>query len=206
MKRIRTAAKRSMGFVLSAALLLGALSGCGKGSKDENNFIDQATKNSKDYVFKMEKVDDIEGTDFSNISVVGDKIYATTYAMDGGINVCSFNADGSDAVVVKITEGDNESHGYMTYDEAGNLYSLLTVYDYGTSGSTDVVPDNSGDASSDEGDTGSDDTSEDAGSAVETVDADSAEDTAGADDDTQVIELSEDDLDLDFGEGMGEYG
>jgi hypothetical protein len=220
MKKISTVAKRSIGFALSAALILGTLSGCGKG-KSEDSFVNQATKNSKEYVFRTDKIDFLDGTDYSNISMVGDKVYATTYAVDGGINLFTFTTDGSEVNTVKVPEADNESHGYITFDDAGNMYSILTVYDWGEGGEIEIQP-NAGTASDEDSDgsfgaedtDASDDTDADATTSDETTsdDADtenaseSTDSADSSDSDTEVIELSEDDLSIDLGEGMGDYG
>ncbi len=211
MKKFRTVAKRSIGFALSTALILGTLSGCGK-EKNEDNLINQATKNSKEYVFKSDKIDFLEGSDYSNISIVGDKVYATTYAVDGGINLSAFTTDGSDVNSIKIPEADNESHGYITFDEAGNMYSILTVYDWGDGGQIEVDTDE-GDVSDEITDDSSeveDSTSSDEKDAETTTsnDADTEETSANTDEsdsNVEIIEVSEDDLGIDLGEGMGNY-
>ncbi len=239
MKKMKTAVKRSIGVALSTALIMGTLSGCGK-NKNEDNLINQATQNSKEYVFRTDKIDFLDGTDYSNISIVGDKVYATTYAVEGGINVYSFSPDGSDVSSIKIAESDNESHGYLSFDDDGNLYSILTVYDWGEEGDVQILPDDGegieitpGDVEAAGEATGSSDdstgsTGDTTGSSeestgvaddslviveestddedVEIEDSGDGEDASiETTDDEDTVEISEDDLSIDLGEGMGDY-
>ena len=121
---------RGISLIASTALLLGTLSGCSLGDKGGSSLVDEAAKGSKDYVFKSEKLDITDASDYSNISIVGDRIYAATYSDGENITICSFNSDGSDIKTVKIPEADSESHGDMTYDKDGNMYCILYKYYY----------------------------------------------------------------------------
>ncbi|MBO5622858.1 MAG: hypothetical protein J5959_14650, partial [Butyrivibrio sp.] len=121
---------RGLSLIASTALLLGTLSGCSLGSSGGSNLVDEAAKGSKDFVFKSEKLDIVDDSDYSNISIVGERIYAATYSDGENITICSFNSDGSDLKTMKIPETDSESHGDMTYDKDGNMYCILYKYYY----------------------------------------------------------------------------
>ncbi len=217
MKNIKTVAKRSMGFVLSAVLLAGALTGCGGSAKKEDNLIDQATKGSKDYVFKTDKIDFLEGSDFNNISLVGDKIYASAYAPDGGINISSFNSDGSDLSTIKLPEGDSESHGYMTFDEQGNIYSILNIYSwdssegeeielFGEEGGDAITFDEGAEAAEEEGaieDDGAQSSESDNGGASEAGEADEADDSEGSNAGIEIIPEEDGEEAIDISEVLG---
>ena len=215
MKLKRTVLKRSLTIGLAATMLAGAISGCGASKKDDDNLINQATRNSKEYVFKMEQVDFLEGTDFSNISIVGDKIYTSTYAVDGGIGVSSFKSDGSDLTTVKVPEADNEGHGYITFDNDGNMYSILNVYSWNAdAGTIEIQPDpDSAEADSDEEadtDTNSDSES-DSNAASNEASETTAENTDSSADsqDAEAVEevvISDDSEDVEVdGEGMSDF-
>ena len=122
--------KRGISLIVSTALLLGTLSGCSLGKQNDSNLVNDAVSGSKDYVFRSEKLDIISDADYSNIQMVGDKIYASTYTDGENITISSFNPDGSDLKSVKIPESDKESHGELTYDDEGNLYCILYYYYY----------------------------------------------------------------------------
>ena len=122
--------KRGISLMSLTALLIGSLSGCSLGGGNGSSLVDEAAKGSKDYVFKSEKLDIVDASDYSNISIVGERIYATTYSDGENITICSFNSDGSDLKTVKIPEEDSESHGNMTYDMDGNLYCIHYKYYY----------------------------------------------------------------------------
>ena len=129
MKR-KSMLKRGISLVALMSLLLGTLSGCSMGNKGGSSLVDEASKSTKDYVFKSEKLDIVDASDYSNISIVGQRIYAATYSDGENITICSFNSDGSDLKTVKIPENDSDSHGNMTYDKEGNLYCVLYKYYY----------------------------------------------------------------------------
>ncbi len=122
--------KRGVTAALSIALLTGTLSGCsfGSGSTSGTSPLNEATNNSKDYVFKSEKLDFLPEADYSNLSMVGNRIYASTYSDGENVKIISFDPDGNNILTVKIPESENQSHGSMVHDKDGNLYCIL--YDY----------------------------------------------------------------------------
>ena len=130
MRRGERILKRGIAVVLQAALIAGVMTGCGKSKSDSDNLLDQASKSSKDYVFKAETVDFLPDGDYSNLQMVGDRIYASTYAENGFMNVYSFKQDGSDLQTVRFSEKTNESYGYMAYDNDGNMYCIHSIYDW----------------------------------------------------------------------------
>ncbi len=195
MKKVNGAFKKIIGIAMSAVLVSGSLWGCGNNSG--SSLIDQATSGSKEYVFRSQALDFLDGKDYSNLSIVGDKIYALSYAVDGYASVYSFNSDGSDLNTVKIPEAENESHGYVTYDGQGNMYSILNVYsfsDYEDDGEvhtydveeTDKDDDKDDDKEPDTSDSASTDTSAVADSA--STDTSSVADSASTD--TSAVEDS----------------
>ena len=129
MENVGKFVKRGLSLTLAAGLIAGSIAGCGKGSKEES-LIDQASKTSKEYVYRCEKLDFIESKDYNSILVNGSKIYASTYANDGYITISSFNSDGSDLSTIKIPEAENENHGYISLDKDGNIYSILSIYSF----------------------------------------------------------------------------
>ncbi len=128
MKAERKVFRRFIGGMLVTSLIAGNLVGCGKQSGTGDSLIDKAAGDSKKYVFKAEKLDFTDKADFSGITLVGDRVYATTYADANSIKVVSFNTDGSDIKEVKIPESDSENHGYTCFDNDGNMFSILEVY------------------------------------------------------------------------------
>lgn len=122
--------KSGAALVLSTALLTGALSGCsfGSGNTAGTSPMNEATQGSKDYVFRSEKLDFLPEADYSNLSMVGDRIYASTYSDGDYIKIISFDPDGNNISTVKIPESENQGHGNMVHDKEGNLYCVM--YDY----------------------------------------------------------------------------
>lgn len=129
MKKERMFAKRAISLVLTAGLLAGSIAGCGKAGKEES-LIDQASKTSKEYVYKSEILDFIDSKDYNTVLLCGDRVYVSTYANDGYMTVSSFNTDGGDVSTFKIPEADNENHGYICFDGTGNMYSILSIYSF----------------------------------------------------------------------------
>ncbi len=131
MKKGRIVGRRITTGLMVAVLAISGLSGCGKG-KDNGSIIDQATSGSKDCVFKTQKLDlgDLAAKDYNRLQLVGERVYATTYADGGKMSVISFNQDGSDVKSYKVAEADNESHSFINFDKDGNMYSVLEIYNY----------------------------------------------------------------------------
>lgn len=184
MKERRSKLKRAFGVFLVAMLGVLELSGCGK--KSGESLVDKASSGSKDYVFNKEILEIVENADYSNVAVVGGKIFCSTYANEGFLTVSSFNSDGSDMNVVKIPEAENEGHGYMCFDADGDIYTVLNIYDYSNYEDPDEQPQTyedgaagNGEESADRGsDTSKDTDSSDAGTASEnsiSADAESAD-------------------------------
>ena len=119
---------RVLGLGLCGLMAVTAFTGCGK--KGGESLVDKASSNTKDYVFRQEMIDLGGKYDCSSLSLAGDRVYATTYSDNGYITIFSFNPDGSDLKSVKIPEAENEGHGYMTFNEAGEMYCTLNIYDY----------------------------------------------------------------------------
>ena len=192
---------RGISIVASTALLLGTLSGCSLGDKGGSSLVDEASKGSKEYVFKGEKLDIVDASDYSNISIVGDRVYAATYSDGENITICSFNSDGSDLKTVKIPEADSESHGNMTYDKEGNLYCVLYKYyytdDQGNVIDFNDVHEEEGMGGGEEGPEAGEDTAEDSSedSSEETVTV--TEEVTEADDDVIVDKIVPDGEDMD---------
>ncbi len=204
MKRKITLLKRSLTMGLAAVMIAGAISGCGASKKDDENLINQATKNSKEYVFRMDQVDFLDATDFSNISIVGDKIYAASYAVDGGISVSSFKSDGSDLSTIKVPEADNESHGYITFDNAGNMYSILSVYNWGTdSGVIEIQPDTDESGSDADADTDTDAGSDSEGTSEPAETTDTSSDSEAVEE-IEISGAASEEIEIGE-EGMGDY-
>ena len=120
--------KKCLSAIMAVTLMVSSLAGCGK--KDSgDSIVNQATKNSKDYVFATELLNIAqEQSDFSKIAYVGDRVYASTYGNNGKIDVYSFNSDGSDVRHSSIPAKDNENYSYMTFDENGNIYAIYYIY------------------------------------------------------------------------------
>ncbi len=130
MKKERMIAKRLLSLATVAVLIVTALAGCGKKKGDSDNLLEQAKSGIKDYVFRSEKLDLGDGADYNNVTLSGDRVYASTYSDNGFITISSFNSDGSDVKSFKIPEADNESYGYMSFDKEGNLFTILNIYNY----------------------------------------------------------------------------
>ncbi len=128
MKIKRGMVKRGLASFLAMTFLVGAVTGCGKGSGDKESLVDKATQNSKDHVFAMELLDIEKDADFSRIQYAGDRVYASTYGRDGYINIHSFYPDGSDLRSTKIKSTDNENYSYLTFDKDGNIYGIYYIY------------------------------------------------------------------------------
>ncbi|MBE5826239.1 MAG: carbohydrate ABC transporter substrate-binding protein [Butyrivibrio sp.] len=122
--------RKGIAIVLETVLIAGTIAGCGKSKSDDNSFIDQATKGSKDYVFKAEKVEGLPEADYNSLSKVGDRIYTATYGYSGYFDVYSFNTDGSDVQSLRFAQKDNESYGSWSFDPEGNMYCIQYVYDW----------------------------------------------------------------------------
>ena len=130
MRKGRMNIKRLIGLGAIITLVAGNIAGCGKGKN--TSVLEQAVSGAKDNVFRTEKLDlgDQAGKDYNRILLVGNRVYATTYADSGKMSVISFNQDGSNPTSYSIPESDNESHGYMCFDSEGNMYSILEEYHY----------------------------------------------------------------------------
>ncbi|MBQ7425100.1 MAG: carbohydrate ABC transporter substrate-binding protein, partial [Lachnospiraceae bacterium] len=187
MKERRSKLKRAFGVFLVAMLGVLELSGCGK--KGGESLVDKASSGSKDYVFNKEILEIVENADYSNVAVVGEKIFCSTYANEGFLTVSSFNSDGSDMNVVKIPEAENEGHGYMCFDADGDIYTVLNIYDYSNYEDPDEQPHTYEDAADDGGALASSDSS----------DAESTEPAGGSDDE------AENKIAVDVDPGMGGY-
>ncbi len=131
MKKERIVGRRIAAGFMIAVLAISGLTGCGKG-KDSGSIIDQATSGSKDCVFKTQKLDlgDQAAKDYNRIQLVGERVYATTYANAGKMAIISFNQDGSDVKSYKVAEADNENHSFINFDKDGNMYAILEIYNY----------------------------------------------------------------------------
>ena len=130
MKKERWFVKRAVSAMLAMGLVMGAVAGCGKSSSDSSSPLDTAGQNSKEYVFRCDPLGFSDGKDYGNISMVGDRIYVSSYGNNGSISIMSFNYDGSDVRTLSLPEAENQGHGYMTFDKEGNIYCVLQNYAY----------------------------------------------------------------------------
>ncbi|MCR5155405.1 MAG: extracellular solute-binding protein [Butyrivibrio sp.] len=131
--------RKGMAIVLEAVLIAGTIAGCGKSKSDDDSFINQATKSSKDYVFRAERIESLPEADYNSLKRVGDRIYTATYGDGGFFDVYSFNPDGSDVQSLRFTQKDNESYGSWSYDTEGNMYCIHYVYDWSDMEDGDVI-------------------------------------------------------------------
>ncbi len=138
MKRKRIL-KKALTLGLCVATLACAVTGCGKGSSDNDSLVNQATKNSKEYVFRKEHIDLGGDYDCNSISYKGDKLYMSSYGESGYCTVFILNSDGTDLKTVKLPQKDNESYGYITPDGKGNFYAVYNIYDYSDMEGEDVI-------------------------------------------------------------------
>lgn len=130
MKKERWFVKRAVSAMLAMGLVMGSVAGCGKSSSDSSSPLDTAGQNSKEYVFSCDPLGFSDGKDYGNISMVGDRIYVSSYGNNGSISIMSFNYDGSDVKTMSLPEAENQGHGYMTFDKEGNIYCVLQNYAY----------------------------------------------------------------------------
>ncbi len=124
--------KKAFSGLMICLLLVSALSGCGSKNKaDDDSILAQASKASKDYVFASQNLDiGLDSyNDIEKIFFNGEKIYAKVVG-DDGTKVVSFNSDGSDVKTVSLKCKDNESFDNITADKNGNIYVILSKYDY----------------------------------------------------------------------------
>jgi hypothetical protein len=120
--------KKALGLALCFTTAAAALAGCGKDTGGDS-LVDQATKNSKEYVFKRSIIDLGGKYDCNSITLSGDKLYVSSYSETGYLTVLSLNSDGSNVqTAMKIPQKDNESHGLITFDNDGNMYSVFSIY------------------------------------------------------------------------------
>lgn len=138
MKRKRIL-KKALTLGLCVATLAGAVTGCGKGNSGGDSLVDQATKNSKEYVFRKEHIDLGGDYDCNSLAYKGDKLYMSSYTDDGYCTVFIMNSDGTDLKTVKLSQKDNESYSYITPDGKGNFYAIHSIYDYSDMEDGDVV-------------------------------------------------------------------
>ena len=131
MKMKRDNFKKFLSAFLAMTLVVASVSGCGKKKTQEDSLVDQATRNSKDYVFAMELLDITEDQqDISRLSYAGDRCYASTYGADGKLEIYSFNSDGSDVRNTVIPCAENENYSYMSFDNDGNSYAICNIYQW----------------------------------------------------------------------------
>ena len=133
MKNKKVITKKLISSVLVASLAVTCFTGCGKSKKTTDSILNDASQNSKDYVFKSETIT-VDGVDPNNISdmrVVGDRVYMLEYSDGEKKNIYSMNPDGTDVSSYSIPEGENESFTNVAFDKDGNLYGILYVYPEG---------------------------------------------------------------------------
>lgn len=121
--------KKALCCALTISLLAASLAGCGKKDKgDESNPIEEASKASKDYVFKAEEIDlGINSENFRELVLNNGRIH--TVSGDGkSLSFISFKPDGSDLKTFSVPESDNESHNSFAYDEDDNVYCIYYKY------------------------------------------------------------------------------
>ncbi|WP_026515992.1 ABC transporter substrate-binding protein [Butyrivibrio sp. MC2021] len=132
MRRKRSFYKKSISTVLIFSMICGLMTGCGKNKNtDDDSILSEASKASKDYVFKAETMDVGIGdhADIRNVYLVGDRVYVSAYTYsDNSYIVCSFNTDGSDVQKFSLSQSDNESYGDLAFDDNGDIYILYSKY------------------------------------------------------------------------------
>lgn len=129
MKMKRANLKKCLSAFLAMTLVAASVSGCGKKKTQEDSLVNQATSNSKDYVFAMELLDiDENQEDISRLSYAGDKCYASTYGGGGKLDIYSFNSDGSDVRKTTIPCTDEENYSNLSFDKDGNIYAIYYIY------------------------------------------------------------------------------
>ncbi len=129
--------KRKLCSILVTTMLTAAMTGCGQDkASSEESILNEAEKNTNDYIYKTE-VMDIEGLDVNNVrtvNLVGDRIYAADYGLNGNIHIWSFDADGNNVRTCNITASDSDFFQYLDFDLDGNSYLVHTVYSYTENG------------------------------------------------------------------------
>ena len=128
MRKKRTFNKKPLCAILAISLMAASLSGCGKKNKgNESNVIEEASKSSKDYVFRAEELDiGIKTDNFRSLGLYNGRIHAVS----GDTNILrfiSFNPDGSDVKDFTVPETENEGHNEFAYDSEGNVDYSKTV-------------------------------------------------------------------------------
>ncbi len=131
MRKKRTFNKKPLCAILAISLMAASLSGCGKKNKgNESNVIEEASKSSKDYVFRAEELDiGIKTDNFRSLGLYNGRIHAVS----GDTNILrfiSFNPDGSDVKDFTVPETENEGHNEFAYDSEGNVYCIYYQYSY----------------------------------------------------------------------------
>lgn len=118
-------------FTLAMAILMAAgLFGCGK----KNDTQETKGTASKDYVYKMEKLDIGAGDkDISYLCRAGDSIYAYGYdwSDDGDnmkIHFYELNDDGATVSQHTIQAGSNVNFNSINFDVEGNIYCIKNMY------------------------------------------------------------------------------
>lgn len=113
-------------WLLTAAVAVTSLAGCGKGKSEE--------KSVKEHVYRAEEIvlDEIEDkTSLNRMFVKDGRMYLVgyTWAEDGGtMYIAGRSPDGSDPSILTVQRGDNQSIDYVTADGAGNFYGVLNEY------------------------------------------------------------------------------
>ena len=121
--------KKSLCLSLTAALAVGTV-GCGN-KKNSDSILDNASVTNKDHVFAMDMLDITDDVQAINrVSLVGDRVYASTYSSGDHIDIFSFNSDGSDVKNIQIPAADNDSVSYISYDAEGNIYGINYKYSW----------------------------------------------------------------------------
>ncbi len=123
--------KRSIGAALVFALTTSLFTGCGNKNTGSGDMVSQVSKSSKDYVFAQEIIDlGIKDTDMSRIAYNGDRVFTSAFLSDGGVDIYSFNTDGSDVKKTTILSGGEGSKNlnYFAVDKDSNLYCLYYIY------------------------------------------------------------------------------
>lgn len=109
-----------------AVMLIIFMAGCGKGSKEAESI--------KEHVYKAEEVSLDEIADKSTLRTMfmhGEKMYLVGYNWEedaGSMYIVKRNPDGTDSTTVTIPQTNQQSFDFVTVDDAGNYYMILTEY------------------------------------------------------------------------------
>ena len=127
--------KRGISLIITATMIMSVLTGCGKGgaakgssdskdSKDEN-ILEQASTQKKDYVFKSEDLV-VEGLELSpedfvsDISYIGDRVYCSIISGHSEYKYVSFDTDGGNLTSFTLPTENADFYKYESFISDGS--------------------------------------------------------------------------------------